>query len=150
MKLPVQHSLCIQCQFSDVFSWSHIYPPDDRKLIVIVCHKTINNMVVSLITRSQLHSRLNIFNENVSYWFLHVQIVQSGNQTKEYSLIPKYLYKFKFFINKESSIRNMHLRKNAQMTRTNKRIKQGNTRKIIKKNNNNTTIVPEGVITKYL
>ena len=30
------------------------------------------------------------------------------------------------------------------MTRTNKRIKQGNTRKI--KNNNNTTIVPEGVI----
>jgi hypothetical protein len=35
------------------------------------------------------------------------------------------------------------------MTRTNKRIKQGNTRKIIKKNNNNTTIVPEGVIPKY-
>ena len=34
------------------------------------------------------------------------------------------------------------------MTRTNKRIKQGNTRKI--KNNNNTTIVPEGVIPKYL
>jgi hypothetical protein len=30
------------------------------------------------------------------------------------------------------------------MTRTNKRIKQGNTRKI--KNNNNTTVVPEGVI----
>ena len=34
------------------------------------------------------------------------------------------------------------------MTRTNKRIKQGNTRKI--KNNNNTTVVPEGVIPKYL
>ena len=35
------------------------------------------------------------------------------------------------------------------MTRTNKRIKQGNTKKI--KNNNNTTlIVPEGVIPKYL
>jgi hypothetical protein len=33
------------------------------------------------------------------------------------------------------------------MTRTNKRIKQGNTRKIKKiKNYNNTTIVPEGVI----
>ena len=46
----------------------------------------INNMVVSLITRSQLHSRLNIFNENVSHWFLHIQTVQSGNQTKEYSL----------------------------------------------------------------
>ena len=34
------------------------------------------------------------------------------------------------------------------MTRTNKRIKQGSTRKI--KNNNNTTVVPEGVIPKYL
>ena len=34
------------------------------------------------------------------------------------------------------------------MTRTNKRIKQGNPRKI--KNNNNTTVVPEGVIPKYL
>jgi hypothetical protein len=34
------------------------------------------------------------------------------------------------------------------MTRTNKRIKQGNTGKI--KNNNNTTVVPEGVIPKYL
>ena len=33
-------------------------------------------------------------------------------------------FKFKFFINKESSIRNMHVWKNAQMTRTNKRIKQ--------------------------
>ena len=42
----------------------------------------------------------------------------------------------------------MHILKNAQMTRTNKRIKQGHTRKI--KNNNNTTIVPEGVIPKYL
>ena len=41
-------------------------------------------------------------------------------------------YKFKFFINKESSIRNVHVLKNAQMTRTNKRIKQGNTRKIKK------------------
>ena len=38
-----------------------------------------------------------------------------------------YKFKFKFFINKESSIRNMHVWKNAQMTRTNKRIKQGNT-----------------------
>ena len=37
--------------------------------------------------------------------------------------------KFKFFINKESSIRNMQV-KNAQMTRTNKRIKRGNKRKI--------------------
>jgi hypothetical protein len=39
------------------------------------------------------------------------------------------------------------------MTRTNKRIKQGNTRKIKKiyiYNNNNTTVVPEGVIPKYL
>jgi hypothetical protein len=45
-----------------------------------------------------------------------------------------YKFKFKFFINKESTIRNMHIWKNAQMTRTNKRIKQGNTRKI--KNNN--------------
>jgi hypothetical protein len=34
------------------------------------------------------------------------------------------------------------------MTRTNKKIKHGNTRKI--KNNNNTTSVPEGVIPKYL
>ena len=61
-------------------------------------------------------------------------------------------YKFKFFIKKESSIRNVHVLKNAQMTRTNKRIKQGNTRKIkkIKQNNNNTTIVPVGVIPKYL
>ena len=42
----------------------------------------------------------------------------------------------------------MHVWKNAQMTRTNKRIKQGNTRKI--KNNSNTTVVPEGVIPKYL
>jgi hypothetical protein len=41
-------------------------------------------------------------------------------------------YKFKFFIKKESSIRNVHVLKNAQMTRTNKRIKQGNTRKIKK------------------
>ena len=34
------------------------------------------------------------------------------------------------------------------MTRTNKRIKQGNTRKIKNKNNNNnnTTIVPEGFV----
>jgi hypothetical protein len=32
----------------------------------------------------------------------------------------------------------MHVWKNAQMARTNKRIKQGNTRKI--KNNNNTTV----------
>ena len=41
----------------------------------------------------------------------------------------------------------MHVWKNAQITRTNKRIKQGNTRKIKKiKNYNNTTIVPEGVI----
>jgi hypothetical protein len=45
------------------------------------------------------------------------------------SIIPR-IYKFKFFINKESSIRNMHVWKNAQMTRTNKRIKQGNTSKI--------------------
>jgi hypothetical protein len=42
----------------------------------------------------------------------------------------------------------MYVWKNAQMTRTNKRIKQGNTRKI--KNNNNTTVVSEGVIPKYL
>jgi hypothetical protein len=35
------------------------------------------------------------------------------------------------------------------MTRTNKRIKQGNTRGKIY-NNNNTTVVPEGVIPKYL
>ena len=43
----------------------------------------------------------------------------------------------------------MHVWKNAQMTRTNKIIKQGNTctRKI--KNDNNTTVVPEGVIPKY-
>ena len=34
------------------------------------------------------------------------------------------------------------------MTRTNKRIKQGNKRKI--KNNNKTTVVPEVVIPKYL
>ena len=46
----------------------------------------------------------------------------------------------------------MYVWKNAQMTRTNKRIKQGNTRKIKKYiyNNNNTTVVPEGVIPKYL
>jgi hypothetical protein len=38
------------------------------------------------------------------------------------------------------------------MTRTNKRIKQGNTRgkNIYIYNNNNTTVVPEGVIPKYL
>jgi hypothetical protein len=36
------------------------------------------------------------------------------------------------------------------MTRTNKRIKQGNTREKKKYNNNNTTVVPEGVIPKYL
>ena len=42
----------------------------------------------------------------------------------------KFKFKFKFFINKESSTSNMHIWKNAQMTRTNKRIKQGNTRKI--------------------
>jgi hypothetical protein len=44
----------------------------------------------------------------------------------------------------------MYVWKNEQMTRTNKRIKQGNTRKK-KKNNNNTTVVPDwGVIPKYL
>jgi hypothetical protein len=37
------------------------------------------------------------------------------------------------------------------MTSTNKRIKQGNTRgKKNIYNNNNTTVVPEGVIPKYL
>ena len=36
------------------------------------------------------------------------------------------------------------------MTRTNKRIKQGNTREKKIYNNNNTTVVPEGVIPKYL
>ena len=39
----------------------------------------------------------------------------------------------------------------TNVTRTNKRIKQGNTREGGGEyNNNNTTVVPEGVIPKYL
>ena len=53
-----------------------------------------------------------------------------GNLHERNRTVKRYKFKFKFFINKESSIRNMHIWKNAQMTRTNKRIKQGNTRKI--------------------